>query len=86
MTERAAKPAKPAPRLDLDGVEWRLVIAAWLGVVYVVSWFALRGPAPMEPAPAPAVAEAPARPVAPRSKQPAFRRPDITTSASRRAR
>jgi len=70
MIERSAvKQAKPAPRLDLDGVEWKAAIAAWLGVVYLVSWFSVRGPEPSDPAPA----QAPERssgPAASRSEQP----------------
>lgn len=51
MTERSAgKPGKAAPRLSLDGVEWKAAIAAWLGVIYLVSWFAIRGAEAADPA------------------------------------
>ncbi len=51
MTERSAgKPGKAAPRLSLDGVEWKAAIAAWLGVIYLVSWFAIRGADAADPA------------------------------------
>ncbi|MCC6555994.1 MAG: hypothetical protein IT372_23785 [Polyangiaceae bacterium] len=32
--------ARPAPRLDLSGSEWKLYIAAALGVVYTAAWLA----------------------------------------------
>ena len=51
MTERSTgKAGKAGPRLDLDGVEWKAAIAAWLGVIYLVSWFSIRGADQADPA------------------------------------
>lgn len=42
--ERPAKPARPAARLDLSGPEWKLYIAAALGIAYTASFLAMDGP------------------------------------------
>ena len=57
----AERRTKTPPRLDLSGPEWKLWLAAALGVAYTVSWFAIEAPAPAAARPAasgPRVAEA----------------------------
>jgi len=75
-SEPAAKRGRAAPRLDLSGAEWKLSIAAWLAVVYTVSWFAIGSPGdgdpvssggaaqPLEPLPSTRSAGQPAQPSA----------------------
>ena len=40
-TERATK---AAPRIGLSGLEWKLLLTAALGAVYVAGWLAIAGP------------------------------------------
>ena len=75
MTEARPPGGKLAPRLDLTGAEWKLVIVTWLAAVYSASWLAVqpeRGatsgrPAPVGPAARPASARASPSPALPRS-------------------
>ncbi len=67
MTEARAPGGKLAPRLDLTGAEWKLVIVTWLAAVYSASWLAVQPeggatadrPAPVGPTARPAAQERP---------------------------
>lgn len=75
MTEARAPGGKLAPRLDLTGAEWKLVIVTWLAAVYSASWLAVQpeggaiadGPAPVGPTARPAAAQARPSPARSRS-------------------
>ena len=93
MTDRPAK--RSAPRIDLTGLEWRLVVATWIALVYLAAWFAIHpgkqaDPAPLtEPAGAPAAIEPRPRIAAapPRTAPPKARsrpRTDVISGASSR--
>lgn len=92
MTE-GARPGKIAPRFDLDGLEWKAVIAVWLGAIYLVGWFSVQVPEPPTTAASEAVPmtttpvkQASSRATKPASRAPARTVPDVTSGASGRRR
>jgi cytoskeletal protein RodZ len=70
----------PAPRIQLSGLEWKLLLAAALGAVYTVSWLAV-----VAPREAP-TALAPPAPAAPAAKVSPARRPAVTVAQAARPR